>query len=288
MDADAMDRLHARMEHMESSLQRMVGLLDQVMPQVAMAVDIADDWAASRLGGDRIEERLAKLEDALVRVTEPATLEGLVRLAELGPRLHRVAELATTFDDTVAMGVDVADDWVQQELGGDELDRRLGAAKQALLVLTAPDVLASLTRMAVQAPDLERLVSLGASFDDTVAMAVDVADGWIRDQVGGDSLDARLGSLGAAAIAFTEPDVLQTLRTLAELAPRLVGTARIAADLEGLLSTAASSLEEPAEPVGFFGLLSALRDPEIQRGLGRVLHLTRLLGRNETLLPTKR
>lgn len=288
MDTDAMARLDARMERMETALQRVVGLLDQVQPQLAMAVDIADDWASTRVGGDHLERRLASVEAALLQLSEPSTLDSLVRLAQLGPRLERAANLAAGLDDTVAMGADIVDEWIGQGLGGDQVDERLQAAREALLVLSDPQVLASLSSMAGQAPQLQRLVDLGAGFEDTVAMAADIADDWVRDELGGDAFDSRLSSIRAAALTVSEPSVVDALRELAVLAPRLVGTARTAADLGAIVESMASVVGEPVEPVGLFGLLSSLRDPDVQRGLGRALHLARHLGRNETLLPVKR
>lgn len=287
MDAETMARLDARMERMEKALERVVSLLDQVQPQVAMAVDIADDWAATRIGGDGLEQRLVAVESALVRLTEPAILNSLVQLAELGPRLHRVAELAAGFDDTVAMAVDVADDWAEQR-GGAEIDARVGAALHAVDQVTEPAVIEALSHLAKTAPALTRLADLGATFDDTVAMAADVADEWVRDNVGGASMEDRLGAVRDAAIGLSDPSVLAAITTLAALAPRLTGSAHVAAELDAFVSSTSDVLREPAAPVGFFGLLSALGDPEIQRGVGRVLQLTRHLGRNETLLPVKR
>ena len=124
MDSESIQRIEARLERVEASLERVVQLLDQVQPNVAMAADIADDWVERKLGGDALEKRVAAMEGAVLRLTEPDTLNALVRIAEQAPKLERVAGLAATFDDNVAMATDIADEWVQDQVGGASMEQR--------------------------------------------------------------------------------------------------------------------------------------------------------------------
>ncbi|MCB9670153.1 MAG: DUF1641 domain-containing protein [Alphaproteobacteria bacterium] len=379
MEAD----VNARLERMEAALARMTAVLDQIQPHFAMVADIADEWVQTRVGGDRVEARLAALEDAVLRVSDPEVVGALTRMAERAPRLEKVADLATTFDDSVAMATDIADEWVAENVGGAGVDARLQGGLDALLRLTEPEVLGALTRLAERAPKLEKLADLATTFDDSVAMAADIADEWVADNVGGAAVDARLQGGLDALVRLSEPEVLGALTRLAErapklekladlaasfddnvamaadiadewaatelggasieerlqglkrlalhttqpdtlvalqrlfelfpkmeqtleaaavlsnpevekamlelsvLAPRLMKTARVAADLDDFVSGVAAAMHEPAEPLGPFAVFSALREPDVKQGVGRAIHITRYLGRSEKLLPLK-
>ncbi len=73
----------------------------------------------------------------------------------------------------------------------------------------------------------------------------------------------------------------KVIRSLSELL-LTPGSLRLLDNLDKLLDiagTAAEALSQPAEPVGLSGLLRALGDPEVQRGLGKLVGLLRALGR---------
>ncbi len=90
-----------------------------------------------------------------------------------------------------------------------------------------------------------------------------------------------LGVLEKAAAAYTEEDV----RRMGDGLVTLMGLARGLADprakalLERLSSVPARVDLDAAGPVGPLALLGALGDPELRRGLGLALELTRALGR---------
>ncbi|MFC7019760.1 MULTISPECIES: DUF1641 domain-containing protein [Haloarcula] len=73
------------------------------------------------------------------------------------------------------------------------------------------------------------------------------------------------GNLGALADAAAEP-----------------ATVRGAESLLHAVGDATGDLEEPPERVGVVGLLRALRDPEVQAGLGYLVAVSRHLGRDLT------
>ncbi len=239
----------ARLDRIEATLERMARVLDRVEPTVAMTADIADEWVSEKVGGAEMEARLAALEEGLLRVSRPEVLEALTRLAERAPRLERLAELAAGFDDHVAMTADIADEWVSEKVGGAEMEARLAALEALLLDGTRPEVLDALRTFT------DLLPRLRASLD--------------------------------AAELLADPEVEKALVELASLAPRLVRAARLAAELDPLVAGVAEALHEPAEPLGPLGLFSALRDPDVKQGVGRAIHITRHLGRNDKLLPIK-
>lgn len=306
----------ARLDRLEAALSRVTTVLDQIEPNLAMVADMADDWVKTRMGGDAVEARVQALEQAVVRMSEPEVLGALTRLAEKAPKLERVADLAASFDDNVAMASDIADDFVRTKIGGDAVDERVQAGLEAAVRLSDPEVLGALTRLAEKAPKLEKLADLAASFDDNVAMTADIVDDFIRSEIGGEGLEARVSSFRDFAMAATLPETLEALRRIAgnmpkmertlqtaevlsvpeveeamlelsTLAPKLMRTARVAADLDAFVEAMSCALREPAVPLGPFGVLTALRDPDVQQGVGRAIHITRHLGRNEAKLPSK-
>ena len=76
--------------------------------------------------------------------------------------------------------------------------------------------------------------------------------------------------------SVTAPDALHALVTLSDTLASNPGALTLLAE------TAAALDEAPAvsQPVGPLGLLTVLRDPEVQRVLGIVLAATRRLGRS--------
>jgi hypothetical protein len=217
MDPTTLEQLDARLSRIEAHLSTLTDLVEQVAPKLAIATDVADEWVETRIGGDQAEARLAAVESAALQLTEPETLKALTRLAALAPKLELAASLAGDLEDNIAIATDVADEWVAERLGGDAMNGRVTAGLDAVVALTDPKVLASLTRLAMQAPDLQPFADLGT-----------------------------------------------------RLAPSL---SRVSS--------------EAVAPVGAFGLMGALSDPQVQQGLGVVLQLTRALGQSASNLPAK-
>ncbi len=228
---------------------------------------------------------MAVVEDALLRLTEPDTLTALVRIAEQASKLERLTGLAASFDDNVAMFGDIADEWRAEHTGGDGVEERTKHGLATLVSLSDPRVLDAVGRLAEQAPKLERVVDLAAGFDDHVAMFADIVDEFINDSVGGDGLEIRVEALRGTAVQLSRPEVLDALTSLASLAPRLLRSAQVAAELDGFVDASVKALEQEPKPVGAFGLLGALSDPDIQRALGRILNVTRELGKQDALPP---
>jgi hypothetical protein len=267
MDDEGFARLDARLDRVEAALDRVVEMLGRS----------TGSSASSALGDGSVGVRLAAVEASLSTLMQPSNLNGLTRLGELAPMVS----------DTVAMTTDIADEWIADNLGGDEFDARLKAGLQALLALSKPSVLQAVSVFAEQAPQLQTAVGLAASLDDTVAMAADIADEWVRETVGGDGLDERMHAAGQALRTVSDPQIVEALGALASLAPRLLKSATVAAELDDLVASVGEAMREPAQRVGPFGLLKALRDPDIQRGLGQALLVARRLGQSSSLLPVQ-
>lgn len=135
----------------------------------------------------------------------------------------------------------------------------------------------------------------GLSTEETVALSESVGEN-------GDELTEALETL----IRLQRSGTLDELANLAEVVPLLSGAMddemvtnlarsgtalgevadtatepETAEGLQNMLSAVGEANEEPPEQVGLVGLVKAIRDPEVQQGLGFVLALARALGRTE-------
>lgn len=88
-------------------------------------------------------------------------------------------------------------------------------------------------------------------------------------------------ALGSAA---ADDEMVVTLAETANNIGTLADTATEPETVRGLESVlhavgdAAGDLEEPPEPVGMLGLMKALRDPDVQTGLGFLIAISRGIG----------
>ena len=95
------------------------------------------------------------------------------------------------------------------------------------------------------------------------------------DQVN-DLLD--VSSLATAAM---DDEMVMTLAGKGARLGEVVDTAgddEVAAGLESVLRALGDATDEEAEPVGLLGLMRAMRDPEVKRGMGVAVNLLRALG----------
>lgn len=144
----------------------------------------------------------------------------------------------------------------------------------------ADPVLAALERIERRLAEVERVTSALAPLVDAapggVAMLTDTFDrlaAGLGDR--GVDLDARLRSAIHAVEVATTPRAVGALAALVE--SKLLEPSALA-----VISHLAAALAEPGEarPVGMWGLLRALRDPDVQRALGFLLAVARELGRH--------
>jgi hypothetical protein len=335
MDSDGVARLEARLDRIEASLERVTRLLDALPPQLGMVMDAGDELAkrVSSRGVD-VDARVAAALSALERLSEPKTLDALVRIAAQADRLEPVVAWAASAEGTVAMGIDAVDAVARRAAErGIDLDARARAALDLLERVSDPATAAAVGRLAALAPALEPVARLAAQFEDQLALVVDSADAWAAArQREGIDLDQRATDGFALLLRLASPDVVGPLGRLIDAVPALARHAdkfprqldlasqildhveRFAADTgrttEQLVDDGALALvrlatlapalfesgvldaatlaalgrvgrelplvlrEEPA-PVGFFGLLGAMSDPQVQRALGLALALAR-------------
>lgn len=147
-----------------------------------------------------------------------------------------------------------------------------------------PDpVLAALARIEQRLAAVEQVaVALNpaggmlATLPGAVAMMADTFDG-VAERLGeaGVDLDERMRSVLRAVEVATAPRAVAGLASLVE--SRLLEPSALA-----VVSQLASALADPgaAQPVGMWGAMKALRDPDVQRALGFLLAIARQFGKN--------
>lgn len=147
-----------------------------------------------------------------------------------------------------------------------------------------PDpVLAALQRIERRLDEVERVTRALAPLAEVVgqapggvAMLTDTFDTLAaRAAEAGVDLDDRLGSALQALAVSTSPRAVHGLQTLVE--SHLLEPETLA--IVNKLGTALAHPDDP-RPVGVWGALRALRDPDVQRALGFLLAVARAFGRN--------
>lgn len=146
-----------------------------------------------------------------------------------------------------------------------------------------PDpVLAALARIEARLAAVEEvaraiapMASMAATLPAAVAVAADTFDG-VATRLGaaGVDLDDRMRSVVRALEVATAPRAVNGLASLVE--SHLLEPSALA-----VVSQLAVALAEPGEakPVGTWGALKALRDPDVQRALGFALAIARRFGK---------
>lgn len=148
-------------------------------------------------------------------------------------------------------------------------------------VPSEPDpVLAALERIEQRLAAVERVTGALAPLVEAapgglgmIADSVDTLAARLAER--GVDLDGRLHSMLRALEVSTAPRAVNGLAALVE--SKLLEPTALAA-----VSHLAAALADPGEarPVGLWGLVRALRDPEVQRALGFVLGVAREFGRH--------
>jgi uncharacterized protein YjgD (DUF1641 family) len=263
---DLLDRLEHQMPH---ALETGADMLDDELTRAAERGVVFDERAGAAL---RLAEKL----------TEPETVDVLTALLDRLDRLEQLAALADQVPDAAMIAVDSIDDALTRAAErGVVLDER---AKEGLVLLekmTEPDTAQALGAVLDRAEHLERLSELAASAPDLIATVVDMLDAeYARAaETGYDPerlLRQTLGSLGRLGELF-QSDEFEALLDSGVLDPE-------ALEAVGSLGSALVESQKEAQrgetpQRGFFGVIGALRDPDVQRALGFVMSFAKKFGR---------
>ena len=280
-----LERLNARLDRLEASLEPVLAAAQELPALAATAVDSADGLAA-RLSAEGVEVDAALREGAEVArsLAQPERLAALRRLIERLEALDAASAQLCEAPSLAATAVDALDDAIARahERGLDP-HARLQEGLRLLERATTPETLAR-WREALDA--LESVPGLAAAAADVFdGLAARLAEDGVR-------LDERAENALRALDHLTHPDMIEVLEHALQtgsLRSLLVSTDVFAPPAVHVVGCAARSLIEtqqaPIEEVGLFGLLSALRKPEVRRAAGFAIGFAerfgRRVGRNE-------
>lgn len=225
-----------------------------------------------------LEARLERIERMLMAMQRPSPDP-----SELTTRLDAILDRLSAFDavaDNVPLMLATVTEMFDETAARiPDVDHRLRKAREIVERLTRPRTLAALESMLDLVEEAPKLIAAGADvFDEAVQH---LADSGVR-------VDNLLETIRDLASRFAN------LLTTPEL-PALFDSGMLDARALETLGKAARSLaqvrENPPAPVGIFGSLRALSDPNVQRSLGFLLGVAQAFGNqidNKGALPAPR
>lgn len=268
------------------TLERAVDVLDRIertMPDtVEMTADVVDEElvrAAER--GVVLDERAREALRLAEKLTEPNTVETLTALFDRLDRLEQLADLADQVPDVVSVTVDSIDEALTRAADrGVVVDERVREGLLLLERMTEPTTARALASVLDRSEHLERLSALAENAPDAIATAVDILDaeyaraaarGYDPEEIVRQALSslARLGEL----FQSEEFDALLKSGVLDPEALEIVGSLGSA-----LVESQKEARRGETPRRGLFGLLGALRDPDVQRAIGFVTTFAKRFG----------
>ena len=270
-----------------------LAIAEQLPGMAAGAVDTVDGLvrAASAQGID-VDARLRASLALAERMSAPETVEALLSLTDKLPLLAESAALAEQLPGMVAGMVDTVDGLVARAAAeGIDVDARIKASLSLVETATRPETLATLEKLTTKLEDIAPMLELVDQAPGAIAGMVDTLDGLaMRLSAQGINVDERIHLLLAAAEKLTDPSIVGLLQKVLERSDdltRLVDTLlesgifeETAVQVVGFSGQALSDskLSNPA-PVGAWGAMTSLSDPDVQRALGFALQFARSFGR---------
>ncbi len=220
-----LDELSARMDRMESQLDRITALLEA---RTDRGTPLATATRAASVALTAVHDHadlVDQISTLLMQLGDPETLESLTRVATLAPKLEYAAHFVAAGPELMEEAMELARLRAQQRgLTHHEVTRRLAKAADALVSLTAQDQLDVAAR-------LGRLMPAYAPLAEALAEALRRR----TEHEGEEELKARMVD---ALLQLSDPDTQESLTRIANLAPQLEYAAHFAAAGPELLEEA--------------------------------------------------
>ena len=270
------------------TIERVVDALDRIEQQMPGAV---------RTGADMLDEELTRAADRGVvfderagealrlaeKLTEPDTVDVLTRLIDRLDRLEALASMADQLPDAAMVAADSLDDALTRAAErGVVVDERAREGLMLLEKMTEPETAAALGAVLDRSEHLERLSALAEDAPDAIATVVDILDteyaraaerGYDPEQILRRSFNA-LGQLGD----LFQSDEFEALLESGVLDPEALQA--VGSLGSALVDTQKEARRGETPQRGFFGLLGALRDDDVQRAIGFITTFAKKFGQN--------
>lgn len=281
---DALLRLLDRLDTIERTVDRLERLDAQLPMLLSTATDVVDaelTRAADR--GVVLDERTREALALAEKLTEPQTAAALTRLMDRLDQMEDLAALADQVPGVVATSVDTLDDALTRAADrGVVLDERAREGLHLLEQLTEPETARALAAVMDRADQLEDLMQLVDRAPDAIATVVDmldaeVAKAYARGHSPEETLRQTVGTLGRLGELF-RTDEFEALLDSGVLDPEalnVVGSLGAA-----LVDTQKEATRGKTPKRGVFGLLGALRDPDVQHAIGFLTQFAKKFGQN--------
>lgn len=194
--------------------------------------------------------------------------------------------MGVTVEDAVAAGTDVVDEKVSAAVqSGVNVDERLNGLGQLFEKLSEPTTISALSELLASLPQLAQLAMLANELPNIFATIGDVLDSQ-QQRCAAQGVDVEKAiTNGIHATLFLGSQVdsehLQRIGDLLGsdiLNPHALNVVDNAA--KALNSAQENVCEQSADRVGLFGMLKALRDPQIQRSLAFAVQFGKCFGNN--------
>ena len=285
-DPETVEKLNRLLDRLDT-IERAVGAIERLERQLPMALSTATDVLDDELtrAADRgvvLDERAGQALRLAETLTEPATVETLTRLIDRLDRIEQIAALADGAPGAIATTVDTIDDALTRAAErGVVLDERMREGLVLLETLTDPATAKALGELAGRSQQLADLARLVDDAPKAIATVVDIIDAEMNAgmEAGFDperALRDAASALGKLSELF-RTDEFQALLDSGVLDPEALsvigglGTALVESKKE------ADRGETPRR--GMFGLIGALRDPDIQHAVGFLTRFAKRFGR---------
>lgn len=285
-DPDTVEKLNHLLDRLDT-IERAVDTLERLEQQLPMALstatDVIDDeltQAAER--GVVLDERAGEALKLAEKLTEPQTVAALTRLIDRLDRLEQIADLADQMPGAVAATVDTVDDALTRAAErGVVLDERMREGLALLETLTEPATARALNDLAGRSDQIAELARLADSAPQAIATVVDILDAeYARAAQAGFDPERALRDAAQALGKLSEvfrTDEFQALLDSGVLDPEALQV------IGGLGTALVESQKEAARgdipQRGMFGLLGALRDPDVQHAVGFLTRFAKRFGR---------
>ena len=273
-----------RLDTIEEALDTLERLEQQMPALLQTTADVVDEEltrAADR--GVVLDERAGEALHLAEALTEPETVEVLTALIDRLDRLEQLAALAEELPDAARVTVDTIDDALTRAADrGVVVDERAREGLRLLEALTEPETAAALENILDRSEQLDELTALAEDAPAVIATVVDILDAeYARAAAQGydpeRTLRQAFGALSRLGELFRtdEFEALLDSGVLDPQALQVVGSLGSA-----LVDTQKEASRGDTPTQGVFGLLGALRDPDVQRAVGFITTLAKKFGRN--------
>ncbi|MCA9545861.1 MAG: DUF1641 domain-containing protein [Myxococcales bacterium] len=278
---ELLEQIVARLDRLEQRVEAIGALVEQAPAALAAVTDTVDEAAAQiAASGPSVDERLRAALTLADKLSRPGTVEALGRIVDRLEALEPLIGALEQLPGMAAMAVDFFDELSRgAQAAGIDLDARLKGLQALILELTRPECMAAVRSLLPILPQLQPLAKHAEALPGLVAMGVDVFDDWLRNQMccgfDPEQMLQNMLTIGSRLTALLDSAEFRTLMDSEILSPRAV---RVVGQAARALAAEPSAQDE-ARKLGLFGLLRALRDPDMQRSLGFAVRFARGFGR---------